>query len=69
MLETQKPIVSHHDYCPQCGKRAGIKPVENLLGEMVLSLDCPVCGSKSTSRDGGVSWFTWMPTNGEHDDN
>jgi len=67
MVETQKPIVSHHDYCPICGKRAGIEPAENLLGEMVLSLPCPACGSRSTSRDGGVHWFTWLKNNGEDD--
>lgn len=69
MVETHKPIVKHHDYCPICGSRTGIKETENVLGDPVLSLNCPDCGSKSTSRDGGVHWFTWLLNNGEDDAN
>jgi len=68
MVETQKPIVKHHAFCPVCGSRQGIKDTENGLGEPVLSLVCHDCGSKSTSRDGGVKWFTWLVNNGDYDD-
>lgn len=48
-----------------CGNETGVRLRENALGEMVLSLNCPVCGSLSTSRDGGLHWFTWSQKNGE----